>query len=518
VLNYDEAYAVTAGDSSVEVEWVVMVQPGVTDGQIQNMCQMSRNGCKLTGHPSKGGLPFFEMRGTESDLEEVLKSGPSLIKYAEPDPEVRAISDFSGDDAETLWGLERVGAYKRASAGQGVTVAVLDTGIRMTHQDFGGRAVPGVDLTSGDLVECNGDTSCAVDLHGHGSHCAGSAGGTSYGVAPGALVLAAKCLSDTGGGGSSWSWAALDWLATSYKRPVVASMSLGGPTVNMGWKDAIDAATAAGVTVVVAAGNSNLLACSMSPSFVPSAIVVGSTTSNQAKSSFSNFGECTDIWAPGSNIKSVDVESDTEGRTMSGTSMACPHVAGGAALVLEENPAFSSSEVLDVLLANAWTDTITGLSSTDTNKELYVGSDAPPPAGSVTPPAPSPDPECPSAFSYGPDNYGDCTCNPGLKCYYQGVLGACPFYYEATTSDRQFVWYCYDCICKEEGTSPTPTTPGPEPTPSTTAPSPQPSPEPTPSTTAPSPQPSPPGDCFSVCQGPADCAGWGDWCSGCSFC
>merc|ERR1719433_997013 len=206
---------------------------------------------------------------------------------------------------------------------------------------------------------------------------------------------------------------------------------------------------------------------------------------------------------------------------MSGTSMACPHVAGGAALVLEQNPAFSSTEVLDVLLADAWTDTITGLSATDTNKELYVGSDAPPPAGNVTPPAPSPDPECPSAFSYGPDNYGDCTCNAGLRCYYQGVLGACPFYYEATTSDRQFVWYCYDCICKEPGSSPTPVpvpTPAPEPTPATTAPSPQPSPEPTPSTTAPSPQPSPgSGDCFSICQGPADCD-WGDWCSGCSFC
>jgi len=167
---------------------------------------------------------------------------------------------------------------------------------------------------------------------------------------------------------------------------------LGGPSVNEGWKDAIDAATAAGVTVVVAGGNSNLLACSMSPSFVPSAITVGSTSSRQAKSSFSNFGECTDIWAPGSAITSAGHEDDTGTKTYSGTSMACPHVAGGAALVLEQFPEFNAEQVLEKLQARAATNYITDLKTSDINKMLYIASDAPPPRGDV-PPAPAP--ECP---------------------------------------------------------------------------------------------------------------------------
>jgi len=239
-------------------------------------------------------------------------------------------------------------------------------------------------LTRGSLVECSPtDMNCAVDRQGHGTHCAGTVAGANYGVAPGATIRSGKVLSDQGSGSWSWSYAALDWLATSSIRPAVASMSLGGFGTQQAMADAVNAATAARVTVVVAGGNSNRDSCSFSPAFVPSAITVGATTSNLARSSFSNYGTCTDIWAPGSSVLSAGVGSDTAIATFSGTSMACPHVSGGAALLLERNPAWNYGEVLEKLLADARINCISGLLPGDTNAELYVGSDAPPPPCAV---------------------------------------------------------------------------------------------------------------------------------------
>merc|ERR1711920_1122152 len=153
----------------------------------------------------------------------------------------------------------------------------------------------------------------------------------------------------------------------------------GGSGTQSAMRNAVDAAVNAGVSVVVAGGNSNSDACRFSPAFVPSAITVGSTTSTLARSSFSNYGVCTDIWAPGTDILSAGVSSDTATATFSGTSMACPHVSGGAALLLERNPTWNYAEVLEKLLADARINSITDLQRGDTNAELYVGSDAPPP-------------------------------------------------------------------------------------------------------------------------------------------
>merc|ERR1712113_1271270 len=174
----------------------------------------------------------------------------------------------------------------------------------------------------------------AADVQGHGTHCAGTAAGTVYGVAPSAQTRSVKVLSDQGSGAWDWSYQALDWLATSSVRPAVASMSLGGNGVVAGMRDAVDAAVNSGVVVSVAAGNSNADACGFSPAYVPSAITVGSTTSTDARSSFSNYGTCVDIWAPGSNVVSASHLSDTGTTSLSGTSMACPHVSGAAALIL----------------------------------------------------------------------------------------------------------------------------------------------------------------------------------------
>jgi len=391
VLNYDGAYN---GESSLgelesqkEQEWVVVVNQGTSDAQIRSMCKTNKNACNLVGSPQKGGVPFLEMRGSEKDLEAVIHSSHGAVRYVEPDQTVHMIPEVEGDGVEAAtWGLNRIGADQRGRAGSATTIFILDTGVRVSHREFGGRAVPALDTTIGDPFECNGDMSCAGDVQGHGTHCAGSAAGETFGVAPQAAVRSIKVLSDQGSGSWSWSYYALDWLATHETRPAVASMSLGGQGTQQAMKDSVDAAVNAGVTVVVAGGNSNADACGFSPAFIPSAITVGSTTSRDARSSFSNYGKCTNIWAPGSAIVSASHTSDTGSKSLSGTSMACPHVAGGAALVLEANPRMKPSAVLSQLQEEALTGAISGLKRGDVNKMLYVAEGGAPP----TPPTEAP--------------------------------------------------------------------------------------------------------------------------------
>merc|ERR1719343_272677 len=164
-------------------------------------------------------------------------------------------------------------------------------------------------------------------------------------------------------------------------------MSLGGPGTQQAMKESVDTAVNAGVVVVVAGGNSNSDACGFSPAFIPSAITVGSTTNKDTRSSFSNYGKCTNIWAPGSNVVSASHRSDSGSVSLSGTSMACPHVSGAAALVLDAEPSKSSAKVLSELLSTAAIGYITGLKSGDTNALLYVGEGGASPAPPTEPPA-----------------------------------------------------------------------------------------------------------------------------------
>jgi len=449
VLNYHTPASLSEFDVEKEQEWVVMMKPGTSDAQIQSICKTNKNGCNLAGHPS-GGVPFIEMRASEQDLEAVLQSAGGAAKYVEPDTEVHMIPEIEADDVEAAtWGLNRIGADQRGRAGAGATVFVLDTGVRSSHQEFSGRASSALDMTVGDPRECNGDVSCAADRQGHGTHCAGTAAGESYGVAPSAAVKSVKVLSDQGSGSWSWSYYALDWLATNPTRPAVASMSLGGSGTQQAMADAVDAAVNAGVVVVVAGGNSNSDACRFSPAFVPSAITVGSTTSLDARSSFSNYGSCTNIWAPGSSVVSASHTSDTGSRSLSGTSMACPHVSGGAALVLEADPSKKSSAVLQELLSTAVRDVLTGLRTGDTNALLYVGEGGAPPTPTLAPTPVPPPSVCPSATSTGPDSDGDCMCNSGLTCYENGSSG-CTFSYTATYGFKSTRWFlpsCSGCQC-----------------------------------------------------------------------
>merc|ERR1719192_3137009 len=401
ILNYHLAYDghnTLAKTENLKQDWTVIVNPGVSDEQMAALCKLGD--CKAVGHHSSGGVPFFEVSCTESELEKLVKQAKGVVKYVEPDSPVDAIPEIDAAPEAATWGLNRIGADQRDRVGAGATVFVLDTGVRSTHNEFSGRASPGADVSSGTLQECNGNLNCAADSQGHGTHCAGSAAGVTYGVAPSAQVSSVKVLSDSGSGQWSWSYSALDWLAISSVRPAIASMSLGGSGNQQAMRDAVDAAVAAGVVVSVAAGNSNSDACNFSPAFVPNAITVGSTTSTDSRSSFSNYGSCVDIWAPGSSVVSASHTSDTGTTTLSGTSMACPHVSGGAALILGADNSKSPQKVISDLLNDSVRNAISGLRSGDTNALLYVGGNGSPP--SPTPPTP------PTQAPSPPPSSGDC--------------------------------------------------------------------------------------------------------------
>lgn len=448
VLNYHLAYAGHANlaemgeeeRAALEQDWLLVMKPETTDREIHRLCKLAK--CVREGHPSKGGMPYLEVRSTEAELSTVIGSAEHAVQFVEPDSEMKLIPEIEGDVEAASWGLDRIAAPSSGGDGEGVHIYVLDTGIRASHTDFGGRVIPTLDLSSNTLEECDGDLSCAGDGQGHGTHCAGTAAGSTFGVAPRATLHSVKVLSDSGSGQFSWSYDSLDWLASKGKRPAVASMSLGGPGTQGAMKTAVDTAVTAGVTVVVAGGNDNTDACGFSPAFVPSAITVGSTTSEDVRSSFSNYGICTDIWAPGSNIVSASHTSDTGSRSLSGTSMACPHVSGAVALVLQQDGSLKSPGVLAELLNKAERGAISDLRNGDTNALLFVGEgEAPVPA-----PTPAPPPSiCPSAFSSGPDSDGDCKCNFG-RCYESGSLG-CTFSFSGR-STIYFLPTCEKCECK----------------------------------------------------------------------
>jgi len=455
ILNYHLAYdgqTTLAETENMKQDWTVIVNPGVSDEQVAALCKLSD--CKAVGHPSSGGVPFFEVICTESELDKLMQQAKGVAKYIEPNSQVDAIPEIEESTQAATWGLNRIGADQRNRVGAGATVFVLDTGVRTTHNDFTGRASPGADVSSGNLVACSGNTNCAGDNQGHGTHCAGTAGGSTYGVAPSATVKSIKVLSDQGSGSWSWSYQALDWVASGGTRPAVASMSLGGGGQVQGMKDAVDAAVAAGVTVVVAAGNENSDACGFSPAYVPSAITVGSTTNTDSRSSFSNYGSCVDIWAPGSSVLSAGHTSNSATATLSGTSMACPHVSGGAALILGEDSSKSPQKVVSDLLNDSIRNAISGLQNGDTNALLYVGSDGAPPSPPAptptqAPPSPPPSGVCPSSYSTGPDSDGDCRCNSGLVCYEDGYYG-CTYSYTATSGYYSSQWFlpsCSGCMC-----------------------------------------------------------------------
>jgi aqualysin 1 len=314
----------------------------------------------------RSALRGFAARLTEEQAMAMAKR--SDVEMVEEDGIVSIDTVQSNPD----WGLDRMdsrslilnNSYIYNLTGAGVHAYILDTGIRQTHSEFTGRIGAGYDaVTSGGTAE---------DCHGHGTHVAGTVGGTTYGVAKGVILHPVRVLSCTGGGSLSGVIAGIDWVATNRISPAVANMSLGG-NASATLDAAVSNAVAAGVTMVVAAGNSNGDACNYSPARAADAITVGATTSTDARASYSNYGTCLDIFAPGSNITSAFYTSDTATASMSGTSMAAPHVAGAAAMFLEKNPWISSTQMADELRNQAASGVVSNPGTGSVNKLVNVG-------------------------------------------------------------------------------------------------------------------------------------------------
>ncbi len=362
-------------ENSVSAARMSGEQSGRFGAQVGDVFSSALNGAVLTGL-------------SEREAREMAKD--PRVMWVEPDG---VVSINAAQANPPSWGQDRVdqrslpldSSYTYFYDGTGVDIYIIDTGIRPTHADFGGRVTLAFDAFSGTGADCNG----------HGTHVASTAAGATYGLAKNARLHAVRVLDCAGSGSFAGVIAGIDYVtAQANANPLglfVANMSLGGGA-NASLDAAVNSSVAAGVVYAVAAGNDNLNACTKSPAAAVDAITVGSTTSSDARSSFSNFGTCVDIFAPGSGITAAWHTTDSATNTISGTSMASPHVAGLAALIRDEFPAFSAADVTSEILARATAGVVTSPGGGSPNLLAYtLGGVAPPPPppppGDTTPPA-----------------------------------------------------------------------------------------------------------------------------------
>jgi PKD repeat protein len=325
-------------------------------------------------------LPGFVIRANAKQLERLLFD--PRVDYVEQD----GIVTTSATQTGATWGIDRVdqrnlplnSSYIYETTASNVHAYIIDTGVLGTHTQFTGRMSNGYTAIS----DSNGTNDC----NGHGTHVAGTVAGTTYGVAKAARVHPVRVLGCDGSGTNSGVIAGMDWVTANHVKPAVANMSLGGGA-STATDDAVQRMHAAGVTVVVAAGNDNANACNYSPARAANAITVGSTTNTDARSSFSNFGTCLDIWGPGSNITSAWYTGTSATNTISGTSMASPHVAGVAALWLANNPTATPAQVATALFNNSTLNKVTNAGTGSVNRMVHSLWGSTPPPANVAPTA-----------------------------------------------------------------------------------------------------------------------------------
>lgn len=324
-----------------------------------------------------------------NEARALLLKDPNVLAV-EADSIVRATDTQESPES---WGLDRIdqrelpldSTYTYASAGSGVRAYVVDTGVRVTHTDFGGRVADGYD----GVRDGNGTTDC----NGHGTHVAGIIAGAAYGVAKSATVVPVRVLGCAGSGWVSQAIAGIDWIVNDHVdgQPAVANLSFSG-VKSESLNAAVTAGVADGVTFVVAAGNKNVDACNVSPASEPMAITVGASTREDSRANFSNWGSCVDLFAPGDGITSATWTADDASSTLSGTSMASPHVAGTAALLLGQDPTLDPANVATLIASNATINRLASVGEGSPNRLLYTGGVEGPITTTPSPPSTVPAP------------------------------------------------------------------------------------------------------------------------------
>ena len=354
-----------ASGRGIEGSYIVVLNEGADPRSVAAVAGVQ------PGHVYTAALNGFSATLNAGQLN-ALRHNPA-VAYVEQDQ----VTELNITQSGATWGIDRIdqrnrplsGTYTYNTTASGVYAYIIDTGVRATHSEF--RNTDGTTRAQ-NVYNATGDGN-ASDCNGHGTHVAGTVGGKTYGVAKAVRIRAVKVFTCSGGSANSTIIAGIDYVTANHVKPAVANLSLGGGA-SQATDDAVNRLSNAGVFVAVAAGNENVDACTRSPARASTVTTVASSTSTDAKSSFSNWGTCVELYAPGSSITSAWYQTDTQTNTISGTSMASPHVAGVGALYKAVNGDQSYSTVRTWIINNATTGVITGNPTGTPNRLLYKGT------------------------------------------------------------------------------------------------------------------------------------------------